>query len=171
MHNAPNGEDATTMLTNQQRYARGLEVVRRIGGPDYPVPAVLTRSEFFTTRHQRGLTTLAKTSRSAGSAVIASFDDLAPSIGRAIVEHAYDDVFARSEIDPRRREVAACSAFAAVGNQVMDTPLRVHVLAALTAGATHKEIIEVILNLVPHCGYPAVEEALRIAHEVFQQNA
>ena len=136
-----------------------------------PVPAVLNSSESLTTRHHRGLTTLAKTSRSAGSAVIASFDDLAPPIGRAIVEHAYGDVFARNELDLRSRELAACSAFAAVGNQVMDPPLRVHVLAALTAGATHEEIIEVILNLVPHCGYPAVEEALRIAHEVFQQNA
>ncbi len=120
------------------------------------------------TRHQRGLTTLAKTSRSAGSAVIVSFDDLAPIIGRAFVEHADGDVFARSEIDRRCRELAACATFAAVGNQVMDTPLRVHVLVALTAGATHAEVIEIILNLVRHGGYPAVEEALRIAHEVFQ---
>lgn len=86
MHNAPHGEDAPIMLTNQQRYARGLAVLRRIGGPDYPVPAVLNRSESFTTRHQPGLTTLAKTSRSVGSAVIAIFNDLAPPISRAIVE-------------------------------------------------------------------------------------
>jgi len=49
----------------------------------------------------------------------------------------------------------------------MATPLRVHVQAALNTGATREEITEVLLNLVPHCGYPAVEEALRIAAEVF----
>ena len=128
-------------------------------------------SESYAIRHQRGLATLAQTSRGAGSTVIASFDDLAPAIGRAIVEHAYGDVFARKEIDLRSRELAACSAFAAVGNQVMGTPLRVHVQAALTAGATREEITEVLLNLVPHCGYPAVEEALRVANEVFEQRA
>ncbi len=127
-------------------------------------------SDPYALRQQRGLETLAKTSRSAGTRVVASFDDLAPEIGRAIVEHAYGDVFSRQAIDLRGRELAACSAFAAVGNQVMGTPLRVHVQAALTAGATREEITEVLLNLVPHCGYPAVEEALRVASEVFAQS-
>lgn len=120
-----------------------------------------------STRHARGLAVLSETSRGAGATVIASFDDLAPDIGHAIVEHAYGDVFARTAIDLRTRELAACAAFAAVGNQVMATPLRVHVQAALNAGATREEITEVLLNLVPHCGYPAVEEALCIAAEVF----
>jgi 4-carboxymuconolactone decarboxylase len=137
------------------------------------VPAPVSRavSESRAVRQQRGLATLAQTSRSAGTTVVASFDDLAPAIGQAIIEHAYGDVFARREIDLRSRELAACAAFAAVGNQVMGTPLRVHVQAALTAGATRDEITEVLLNLVPHCGYPAVEEALRIASEVFQLSA
>ena len=132
------------------------------------VPAS-SASESSAQRTTRGLAVLAQTSRSAGAAVIASFDDLAPDIGRAIVAHAYGDVFARSEIDLRSRELAACAAFAAVGNQVMTTPLRVHVQAALNTGATRAEITEVLLNLVPHCGYPAVEEALRIASEEFDK--
>jgi 4-carboxymuconolactone decarboxylase len=118
-------------------------------------------------RVARGLATLARTSAGAGESVVASFDDLAPDIGRAIVEHAYGEVFAGSGIDLRTRELTACAAFAAAGNQVMNTPLRVHVQAALTAGATRREIEEVLLNLVPHCGYPAVESALRVAAEVF----
>jgi 4-carboxymuconolactone decarboxylase len=124
-------------------------------------------NESRTSRHARGLEVLSQTSRGAGATVVASFDDLAPDIGHAIVAHAYGDVFARTAIDLRTRELAACAAFAAVGNQVMATPLRVHVQAALNTGATREEITEVLLNLVPHCGYPAVEEALRIAAEVF----
>ena len=131
------------------------------------VPQDLPSSESRATRHARGLATLAKTSAGSGAVVIASFDDLAPDLGRAIVEHAYGDVFARNEIDPRTRELAACAAFAAAGCQVMQTPLRVHVQAALNTGATRVDIEEVLLNLAPHCGYPAVEEALRIAAEEF----
>ena len=118
-------------------------------------------------RHARGLEVMSQTSRGAGTTVVAGFDDLAPDIGHAILEHAYGDVFARDAISLRTRELAACAAFAAVGNQVMATPLRVHVLAALNCGATRAEITEVLLNLVPHCGYPTVEHALRIANEVF----
>ena len=134
-----------------------------------PTLVAVAPSEPRATRHARGLATLAETSRDAGASVIASFDDLAPALGHAIVEHAYGDVFARQEIDLRTRELAACAAFAAVGNQAMSTPLRVHVQAALNCGATRAEITEVLLNLVPHCGYPAVEEALRIAGEVFSR--
>ncbi|MBK6658946.1 MAG: carboxymuconolactone decarboxylase family protein [Proteobacteria bacterium] len=110
-------------------------------------------------------------SRGAGTTVVAGFDDVAPDIGHAIVEHAYGDVFARDAISLRIRELAACAAFAALGNQVMATPLRVHVLAALNTGATREEITEVLLNLVPHCGYPTVEHALAIANEVFADAA
>jgi 4-carboxymuconolactone decarboxylase len=134
-----------------------------------PASAVGDAAESNARRRERGLATLARTSQGAGATVIASFDDLAPDIGRAIVEHAYGDVFARDVISLRTRELAACSAFAAVGNQVMATPLRVHVRAALNTGATREEITEVLLNLVPHCGYPTVEQALRIATEVFEQ--
>lgn len=126
-----------------------------------------TTSESRATRHARGLEVMGRTSRGAGTTVVAAFDDLAPDIGHAILEHAYGDVFARDAISLRERELAACAAFAAVGNQVMATPLRVHVLAALNTGATRAEITEVLLNLVPHCGYPTVEHALRIADEVF----
>lgn len=131
--------------------------------------AAVAPVESRATRHARGLATLSHTSRGAGASVIANFDDLAPEIGHAIIEHAYGEVFARQEIDLRTRELAACAAFAAIGNQAIGTPLRVHVQAALNCGATRVEITEVLLNLVPHCGYPAVEEALRIAAEGFAQ--
>ena len=44
-------------------------------GATAPLPTVLANSEPHATRHQTGLTTLAKTSRNDGSAVIASFND------------------------------------------------------------------------------------------------
>ena len=131
-----------------------------------PIP-----SESYAMRRARGLTTLAVTSAQAGHAVVNSFDDVAPAIGRAIVEHAYADIFARPGIDLRTRELSACAAFAAVGTPAMATPLRVHVNAALRTGASEEEIIEVLLNLIPHCGYPTVEKALGIAREVFDSIA
>lgn len=126
-------------------------------------------SETHKARGERGLATLAKTSAQAGEAVVNSFNDLAPDIGRAIVEHSYGDIFSRPGLDAKTRELAACSALAAVGSKATETPLRVHAHAALTAGATQTEIVETLLNLLPYRGYPAVEESMRIVGEEFRK--
>lgn len=133
------------------------------------VSANVIVSETRKTRSERGLATLARTSAQAGEAVVNSFNDLAPDIGRAIVEHSYGDIFSRVGLDAKTRELAACSALAAVGSKATETPLRVHANAALTAGATWAEIVETLLNVLPYRGYPAVEESMRVVGEEFRK--
>lgn len=128
-------------------------------------------SETRKARSERGLATLAKTSAQAGEAVVNSFNDLAPDIGRAIIEHSYGDIFSRAGLDAKTRELAACSALAAVGSKATETPLRVHANAALTAGATQAEIVETLLNLLPYRGYPAIEESIRVVGEEFKKRS
>lgn len=120
-----------------------------------------------TERLERGRITLAETSGAAGDAVVHSFDDIAPDLGRMIVEHSYGEVFSRPGIDMKTRELSACAALAAVGSATTETPLRVHINAALNVGATREEIIETLLNLASYCGYPATQQAVRIASEEF----
>lgn len=140
-------------------------------GPGGRVSANAIVSETRKTRSERGLATLARTSAQAGEAVVNSFNDLAPDIGRAIVEHSYGDIFSRAGLDAKTRELAACSALAAVGSKAMETPLRVHVNAALMAGATQAEIVETLLNILPYRGYPAVEEGMRVVVGEFRKHA
>ncbi|MGF6380756.1 carboxymuconolactone decarboxylase family protein [Paraburkholderia atlantica] len=128
-------------------------------------------SETRKARSERGLATLARTSAQAGEAVVNSFNDLAPDIGRAIVEHSYGDIFSRAGLDAKTRELAACSALAAVASKATETPLRVHANAALTAGATQAEIVETLLNVLPYRGYPAVEESMRVVGEEFRKRS
>ncbi|MEP9350435.1 carboxymuconolactone decarboxylase family protein [Xanthobacter sp. KR7-225] len=131
-----------------------------------PAPAAPAGpSETREARRKRGSEVLSRTSAAAGDAVVRSFADIAPDIGALIVENAYGDVFGRPQITSKTRELTACAALAAVGSKTMETPLRVHVNAALTAGASREEIIETLLNLVPYFGYPVVEQAVRIAGE------
>ena len=126
-------------------------------------------SETRETRRRRGVETLGATSAASGEAVISSFNDLAPDLGVMIVEHAYGDVFSRAGLDPKTRELAACSAMAALGTKTAETPLRVHVNAALAVGASQAEIVETLLNLAPYCGYPSVQQAMRVAGEEFEK--
>jgi 4-carboxymuconolactone decarboxylase len=118
-------------------------------------------------RLERGRATLAKTSGASGDAVVNSFNDVAPDLGRMIIEHSYGEVFARGGIDEKSRELTACAALAAVGTKTTETPLRVHINAALNVGANRQEIVETLLNLVSYSGYPAVQQAVRIAGEEF----
>ena len=122
-------------------------------------------------RRERGLAALAATSSASGEAVVRSFDDIAPEIGGMILEHSYGDIFHRSGIDPKTRELTACAALAARGTVTTETPLRVHINAALTAGATQAEIVETLLNMLPYSGYPAVQQAIRIASEEFTKRS
>jgi 4-carboxymuconolactone decarboxylase len=113
------------------------------------------QSEENAVRRERGLAALAATSSASGEAVVRSFDDIAPDIGRMILEHSYGDIFQRPGITAITRELTACAALASRGTATTETPLRVHINAALTAGPTPTEVIETLLNLLPYAGYPA----------------
>ncbi|WP_367185948.1 carboxymuconolactone decarboxylase family protein [Mesorhizobium escarrei] len=130
-------------------------------------PALSRTTEHRAARLARGRATLATTSGASGDAVVSSFNDLAPDLGRMIVEHSYGEVFCRDGVDMKTRELSACAALAAVATKTTETPLRVHINAALNVGARPQEIIEILLNLVCYSGYPAVQRAVRIAGEEF----
>ncbi|KAA0596292.1 carboxymuconolactone decarboxylase family protein [Azospirillum lipoferum] len=124
-------------------------------------------SESRQLRRSRGLAALAATSSASGEAVVHSFDDVAPEIGSLIVEFCYGDIFHRPGIDAKTRELTACAALAARGAATDVTPLRVHIRAAIKAGARKEEIVEILLNMLPYSGYPAIRQAMILAGEEF----
>ncbi|WP_374254157.1 carboxymuconolactone decarboxylase family protein [Xanthobacter sp.] len=134
---------------------------------DIPAPI---DAESRSDRLERGKAPLAKSSAASGDAVVRSFDDIAPDLGRMIVEHAYGEVFSRDGIDLKTRELSACAALAAMGSATTETPLRVHINAALNVGASREEIIETLINLAAYSGYPATQQAIRIAAEEFAKS-
>ena len=122
-------------------------------------------SENNAVRRERGLAAVAATSGASGDGVLHSFDGLAPEVADMIVDHCYGDIFHRPALDPKTRELTTCAALAGRGSKNIETPLRVHINAALNAGASRAEIVETLLNILPYSGYPAVQQAMRIARE------
>lgn len=51
--------------------------------------------------------------RLLGVAVVKSFEDIAPDLGRYILEFSYGDVFSRPNLDLKTRELATVSALTA----------------------------------------------------------
>lgn len=126
-------------------------------------------SEAHSTQFKRGADTLSVVSGGTGQAILASFEDIAPEIGRMIVTHAYGDIFSRPGLPKKVRELTAIASMASVGTMTSETPVRVHVEAALNVGATPNEIIETLLNLIPYVGYPKVERALTLAGKILHE--
>ncbi|GAA3725165.1 carboxymuconolactone decarboxylase family protein [Sphingomonas cynarae] len=116
-------------------------------------------------RYERGLAQLEAVSGPHGAQVVKSLADIAPDLGRYIVEFAYGDIFARPGLDMKTRELATVAALTAMGTA---TPqLKVHMQAALHVGADRREIIETVMQMIPYAGFPAALNAVAVARDVF----
>jgi 4-carboxymuconolactone decarboxylase len=121
------------------------------------------------TRYARGLEALGRISQASGEAVVNSFNDIAPDLGRYIVEFSYGDVFARPNLDLKTRELATVAALTAKGTAADAVPLKVHVHAALNVGANRQEVVEAIMHMLPYAGFVSVQQAMTLAAEVFAE--
>ena len=135
------------------------------GAPTDPVgppPAPSSAPAVISHRRDLGFRTLDASSGEHGAAVVNGFDDIAPDIGRFIVEHSYGDVFSRPGLDAKVRELTTIATLVASMSAVDEKPLGVHVAAALKLGATREEVIEIVLNATQYRGHPAAQRAAKI---------
>lgn len=120
-------------------------------------------------RFGRGVTAMGRISQASGEAVVDAFRDVAPDLGRYILEFSYGEIFSRPGLDLKSRELATVAALAARGTAADETPLKVHVAGALNTGATEQEVTEAILHMLPYAGFSRVQGAMVLAQEVFMQ--
>ncbi|WP_158847932.1 carboxymuconolactone decarboxylase family protein [Saccharothrix deserti] len=116
-------------------------------------------------RYARGMAVLRRVSGDRGAEVIESLSDVAPDLGRYVVEFAYGDVYARPGLDLRQRQLVTIGALAAQGDTAPQ--LRFHLDAALQVGLSPVEVVEALIHIVPFMGFPRALNAVNVAREVF----
>ena len=116
-------------------------------------------------RYQRGLAKLAEIDGLQGQKVIDSLADIAPDFAQYLIEFPFGDIYSRTGLDLRTRELTTVAALAALGNAAPQ--LKVHIHAALNVGCTRQEIVEVIMQMAVYAGFPAALNGLFAAKEVF----
>ncbi len=104
-------------------------------------------------RYALGKARLAEIDGEAGERVIASLADIAPDLGRYIIEFAFGDVYQRPGLDLRTRELLTVAALVAMGNA--RPQLEVHLQAARNVGVTREELVEAIIQMSVYAGFPA----------------
>ncbi|WP_406285680.1 carboxymuconolactone decarboxylase family protein [Embleya sp. NBC_00896] len=120
-------------------------------------------------RYHRGLAALTEIDGHAGEAVLASLRDIAPDLGRYIVEFAFGDVYSRPGLDLKSRELATVAMCTALGTAAPQ--LAVHIHGLLNVGGTEEEVVETITQMVSYAGFPAALNAIAVAREVFAARA
>lgn len=120
-------------------------------------------------RYRSGWQALSRIDGHAGEQVIAALADIAPDLGRFIIEFAFGDVYTRSGLDLVRRELVTVAALAAMGTA---TPqLKVHIHGLLNVGGTREELIEALTHLAAYAGFPAAINGVLAAREVLDERA
>ena len=118
-------------------------------------------------RYQRGWEKLREIDGEAGERVVASLQDIAPDFGRYLIEFPFGDIYSRSGLDLKSREIAVVAALTALGNAAPQ--LKVHIHGALNVGCSRQEVVEVIMQMAVHAGFPAALNGLFAAKEVFKE--
>jgi 4-carboxymuconolactone decarboxylase len=83
------------------------------------------------------------------------------------VEHGFGNIVSRSGLDLKQREIATVAVLTAIGS--VRPALKFHIHGMLNVGCTPQEVIETILNAVVYAGFPAAQDGITIAREVFKE--
>lgn len=114
-------------------------------------------------RQERGLQVMDHLSGGAGQPVLEALQRDYPFLADGITDYALGDVWGRTGLDDRTRQLAAIAAFAAQGNLQY---LKIHAGYALRHGVTRDEIKEVIYLTTVTAGFPRAIDAAQALREV-----
>ncbi len=119
------------------------------------------------TRFTQGMEQLKTIDGKGGENVIKSLEDIAPDLGKFIVEFAFGDIYTRGGLTKGEREMITLSSLLTAGG--CEPQLKVHINGALNVGISPEKVIETFLQCIPYTGFPKVLNAVFAAKRVFAE--
>ena len=119
------------------------------------------------TRFMQGMEQLKAIDGKGGENVIKSLENIAPDLGKFIVEFAFGDIYTREGLTTEEREMITLSSLLTAGG--CEQQLEVHIGGALNVGISPEKVIETFLQCVPYTGFPKVLNAVFAAKKVFAE--
>lgn len=118
-------------------------------------------------RYERGLAALRAVDGPEGVHVVSALDDIAPDLGRYIVEYVFGDIYTRTGLDLPTRELVTIAMCTALGTAAPQ--LRVHIRAFLNVGGNRTEVVELMTQMAGYAGFPAALNGIAAAREIFAE--
>ena len=99
---------------------------------------------------------------------VKGFDKMFPTMSKDMLEMWFGKTFNREGLDAKTRLLVTVAALTVLGAQA-EAQLKLTIRHALEAGATKREIAEVIWQMSMFGGLPAMQKALETAQSVFAE--
>ena len=115
-------------------------------------------------RYEKGKEILESIQNKSVEEIFTQIDDIAPDLSRFVIEFPYSEIYSRSEVDLKTRELCTVSALTVLGTIPQ---LKEHINAALNVGNSPEEIVEIIMQMSAYCGFPKSINGIVAAKEVF----
>ena len=119
------------------------------------------------TRFEQGIEQLRKIDGVGGENVIKSLEDVAPAVGKYIIEFAFGDIYPREVLSLQEREMITTTSLLTAGG--CEPQLEVHINGSLNVGIAQEKIIETFIQCIPYTGFPKVLNAIFVAKKIFAE--
>ena len=120
-----------------------------------------------STRFELGSEKLKEIDGIGGENVIQSLQDIAPDVGKYIIEFAFGDVYTRPELNMQEREMITITSLLTTGD--CEPQLEVHINGSLNVRLSPEKIIETFIQCIPYTGFPKVLNAIYTAKKIFAE--
>jgi 4-carboxymuconolactone decarboxylase len=118
-------------------------------------------------RYEKGMNVLKKINKNNIENLFEDLEDIAPDLGRFVVEFPYSEIYTRETVDLKTRELCTIAAITALGHSQPE--LSDHIHAALNVGNSPEEIVEIIMQMSAYAGFPAAINGMMTAKKVFKE--
>ncbi len=116
-------------------------------------------------RNDRGIDVLHRINGKSVVELADALDGISPELGYQTVAWAYGDIYSRSGLSPRDRQLLTLGMLTSQGGD--ESELTAHIPLALEVGLTPDEIVEAFLHTAVYCGFPRAINATLVAKKIF----
>ena len=117
-------------------------------------------------RYEKGKEMLEGIQERSVEEIFKDLEDVAPDMSRFVVEFPYSEIYTRTEVDLKTRELCTVAALTVLGTVPQ---LKDHINAALNVGNSPTEVVEIIMQMSAYCGFPKSINGVVAAKEVFEE--
>lgn len=117
--------------------------------------------------YQRGMEEMRKHLGPLADSYVRRIKEVAPEFAWVNVEFPFGELYARTVVDAKTRELCTVAALTVLGHALPQ--LKLHIDAALRCGASRDEVVEIITQMIAYCGFPAATNAIMTAKTLFDE--
>lgn len=134
-------------------------------GPPQIVNPITPLSIMTSDKRELGLKRIREILGPEAPDLVKQYESVSPDFTEYVLEIVYGEFYARKGLEDKIKEVAAVASL--LGRDSNGVLLRAHLQGMVNVGHTEKDVVELLLFLIPYVGFPPIVDALLLVKEMF----